>query len=163
MENLSSELINERSKSFDFYNNAFGEIWQVGFELTDEEIQNEDWIPMMNFIYPLPDNWTPPENIKKLFENIALTVVYLMEDDQYYLALTGGGMDLSWDICKAYIRLGFLPPTEFCYLPNFAGMKLTKENKQVIEACKRSCEIIKKQGTSEKERLEWLEKKLAKN
>lgn len=162
MGNLLSELINEKSKSFDFYN-SYGETWEVGFELTDEEMEDEEWIPMMNFIYPLPDDWTPPENIKKLFEDIALTVVYVIEDDQYYLALTGGGMDLSWDICKAHIRLGFLPPTEFCYLPNFAGMKLTKENKELIEACKRACEIANAQQESIREYLNSLQEKLRKS
>ena len=36
-------------------------------------------------------------------------VVNFVEDGAV-LALTGGGMDLSWELCHAYVVLGFLPP-----------------------------------------------------
>jgi hypothetical protein len=38
------------------------------------------------------------------------------------LALTGGGMDLSWQICDAFVAAGYLPPFHFCRgLPTMAG------------------------------------------
>lgn len=39
------------------------------------------------------------------------------------LAMTGGGMDISWKICEAYMRLGYLPPLYLCDLPRMAGKK----------------------------------------
>lgn len=57
---------------------------------------------MMNFAYPLfsePDE----EKITKVCEETACTVVYNLQDDNYYLVLTGGGMDMSQSIALAYI------------------------------------------------------------
>jgi hypothetical protein len=56
----------------------------------------------MNYAYPLfsePDE----EKIAKICEETSCTVVYNLQDDTYYLALTGGGMDLSQSIALAYI------------------------------------------------------------
>jgi len=58
--------------------------------------------PIMNFVYPLfsePDE----EKIIKVCEETSCTVVYNLQDDTYYLALTGCGMNLSQDIALAYI------------------------------------------------------------
>jgi hypothetical protein len=57
---------------------------------------------MMNFAYPLfsePDE----EKIIKVCEKTGCTVVYNSQEDCYYLALTGCGMNLSQDIALAYI------------------------------------------------------------
>ena len=32
------------------------------------------------------------------------------------LAVSAGGMDLSWDVCEAYLLLGYLPPLNFYHL-----------------------------------------------
>jgi hypothetical protein len=56
----------------------------------------------MNFAYPLfcePDE----EKIAKVCEETACTVVLNLQDDSYYLALTGCGMDFSQSIALAYI------------------------------------------------------------
>jgi len=58
--------------------------------------------PVMNFAYPLfsePDE----EKIVKVCEETSCTVVYNSQEDCYYLALTGCGMNLSQDIALAYI------------------------------------------------------------
>lgn len=65
----------------------------------DEESAN---MPMMNYAYPL--NREPSENkILRVCKETNCTVVYNREEEKYYLALTGGGMDLSQDIALAYI------------------------------------------------------------
>jgi len=51
-------------------------------------------------------------------------------------------MDLSWQICEAYMRLGFYPPIHF-RLPRMAGKTLTARNKRIIRACKKGRKIVK--------------------
>jgi len=65
----------------------------------DEVIDN--FYPMMNYAYPLA---TTPDDDKiiELCRETCLTVVYNNDDDTYYLALCGGGMDLSQSIARAY-------------------------------------------------------------
>ena len=100
--------------------------------------------PLMNFWYPLPESfcrdWDVDEAAKKLI-GVNLCIVVKEDEDDYGLALTGGGMDLSWDICEAYMLLGFLPPAHFCRLPHFAGMKLNKKNAWIIAGCNRALSV----------------------
>jgi hypothetical protein len=66
-----------------------------------EDKQNANY-PAINYAYPLfsePDE----EKIARVCEETSCTVVYNLQDDTYYLALTGGGMDLSQGIALAYI------------------------------------------------------------
>jgi hypothetical protein len=70
-------------------------------EVYPEDKRNANY-PMMNYAYPLfsePDE----EKIARVCEGTSCTVVYNLQDDTYYLALTGGGMDLSQSIALAYI------------------------------------------------------------
>jgi hypothetical protein len=95
--------------------------------------------PMMNYFYPCDIRDT--EDAARKIAHLPLCVVE-MRDGQTGLALTGGGMDLSWSICEAYIALGYLPPAHFAgSLPRFAGMKLTTNVRIILAACARSCEI----------------------
>lgn len=100
--------------------------------------------PMMDFFYPLRDYiGEPEEEVKKLWD-LPLVIVEDRETgghEEYGLALSGGGMDFTWEICLGYIRLGFLPPVYFCGLPVMAGIEPTEENRLVVEACKKSLEI----------------------
>ena len=66
------------------------------------EDKEQDNRPSMNFAYPL---FCEPgeEKIIKVCEETACTVVYNSQDDNYYLTLTGGGMDMSQSIALAYI------------------------------------------------------------
>ena len=72
---------------------------------TEEELDdNPDLgIPMMNYAYPIYNFDGDEEKIKKVCQETNCTVVYNQEEDEYYLALTGGGMDLSQDIAYAYM------------------------------------------------------------
>ena len=66
------------------------------------EDKRQNNYPAMNYAYPLfsePDE----EKIARVCEETSCTVVYNLQDDTYYLALTGGGMDLSQSIALAYI------------------------------------------------------------
>lgn len=66
-------------------------------------------IPMMNYAYPLsfePDD----EKILEVVKKTNLTVMEKESSGEYFLALTGGGMDLSQDVALAYmIAQGSIP------------------------------------------------------
>lgn len=62
-------------------------------------VGEDDYYPMMNYCYPLYKAPTDSE-IFKVHRLTSCTVVE--KDGDYYLALTGGGMDLSQDIALAY-------------------------------------------------------------
>lgn len=62
---------------------------------------------------------------------------------EWGLALTGGGMDLTWEICEAYIALGYLPPAELCDLPAMAGCGSSARDKLIMSACERSLSIMR--------------------
>lgn len=109
--------------------------------------------PMMNYYYGLPgfQPSDPQEEAGKL-DGLPLCLVCLSEEMDldsidngpiYALALTGGGMDLTWEIAEGYMRLGYLPPLHFCNLPSFAGMKYSERVCWILAGCKRSCKIAR--------------------
>jgi hypothetical protein len=120
--------------------------------------------PMMNYWYPLPKKsyfgggGYDQKDADKI-RHLPLCIVSF-EDGGEGLALTGGGMDLSWEIAEAFCRLGHLPPLHFCDLPEMAGMKLTPERKWVLDACRRSCEVVRHQAERAQERLDRLVERL---
>jgi len=152
IENLWADSIDVKPEDYNFGERYEGEIWENPFEKTDEEMENEEFIPMMNYRYPLPDfeeRKLSDSKIKKALNKAgAVTVVSDLDKEGYrggsFLALTGGGMDLSWDIVKGYINLGYTPPSHFCrHLPKMAGKILSEENKEAIAGCRRSLDVHK--------------------
>jgi hypothetical protein len=101
-----------------------------------EEISAEG--PMMNYWYPC--DIRDPEEAARTIADLPLCVVQVGDD--YGLALTGGGMDLSWAICEAFVLLGFYPPTHFADLPRMAG-PVSKGMRSVVEAMTEGLKIRK--------------------
>jgi len=93
--------------------------------------------PMMNYWYPCDIDDT--ERAAKRIVDLPLCVVIV--DGKTGLALTGGGMDLSWEICEAFMRLGFLPPLHFADLPAMAGRGTSSKDKWIARGCMRSCKV----------------------
>lgn len=110
----------------------------------EEALESEDAGPMMNYSYELPakcwgarEAWTRADAGK--IAHLPLVIVFFNGDpSDAALALSGGGMDLSWEICQAFMRLGFLPPAHFAALPKMAGMPATDVHLWVIAGCKQS-------------------------
>lgn len=122
--------------------------------------------PMFNYLYPL-DEGPSDDEIKDALADLPLCVVTMVDEyDNYgsgpkaYLALTGGGMNMAWYICTAYVRLGYLPPLAYCDLPKFAGMTLTDERRLVLAACRATAEIEARTAQFVRERLTDLEAEL---
>jgi len=102
----------------------------------------EGWLnsngPSMNYFYPVRIS-----DCEKAARNISgsLCVVELA-DGITGVALTGGGMDFSWEICQAFIDIGFLPPAHFAgNLPEMAGFEKDPRTPLVLAAARVSCEV----------------------
>jgi len=83
----------------------------------------DEHYPMMLYAYPL--NWEPKDDkIIEVCTTTNLTVVQDEETGDYFLALSGGGMDLSQDIALAYLIIeGRIPITlayNVCTQPNLS-------------------------------------------
>lgn len=96
----------------------------------------ERWEPAMNYAYPLP--CAPPDDWKTRVNNCTCVQI----GDEYYLALTGGGMDLSWEICASYVALGHYPPAHFARLPTMAGRGKSTADRALLVACRRSLAVV---------------------
>lgn len=119
-----------------------------------EELEDEGEGPMMNYHYPLPDLDRVDGDARRaasLISDLPLCIVE-WSDGSVSLALTGGGMDLSWEICEAFTRLGYLPPFRFASdPPRLAGHT---PDAYLLAACKRTCDILKQWAESAVERLD---------
>lgn len=92
--------------------------------------------PMMSSYWPVRDDATDldEDDLCRMAAKIAhlpLCVVYV--DGTVGLALTGGGMDLSWEIAEAFIRIGYYPPTGLGTLPQMA-MEYTDKHRAIVRA-----------------------------
>ncbi|MHA2067252.1 MAG: hypothetical protein ACXABY_23025 [Candidatus Thorarchaeota archaeon] len=108
--------------------------------------------PMMNYIYPVDTKRIGGmEWAARALVCLPLCMVEI--GGEHYMALTGGGMDLSWEICEGYMRLGYLPPTHFYNLPQYSGKPLNTRNKWILAGMRRGLLM-------EKERTTWALKKV---
>jgi len=106
--------------------------------------ESDDCAPVMSYCYPLPNLRMSAEQAQAAVEDtncVAVNVKDEYGDWETVVALAGGGMDLSWDICEAYMLLGYLPPLHFCRLPRFVGWRLTAHRAWIIAGCNRSCQV----------------------
>lgn len=105
--------------------------------------------PMMSYAYALPGYDGVLHEAADAIRDLPLCVVW--RGGAVELALTGGGMDLSWEICEAYVRLGYLPPKHFAAdPPRLAGHTPKPE---VVAACRRSLLVAAAQAERGLERL----------
>lgn len=110
--------------------------------------------PLMNFYYPLPNSERRnPEELAEAIAGLPLCVVQLPNDDGYGLALTGGGMDLSWEICAGYVACGYYPPTHFARLPRMGGRGTSPSDRRLIARCKESFRIAGRWASEGAKRL----------
>jgi hypothetical protein len=169
VDSLRVDCLNEKPRNYD-WSRGYIEEWEVVqpffYEDFEEEEDNEEKTgyysfedmeqsntPMMNYYYPLPDRDSFDEEDARKINHLPLCIVHFMESEEYALALTGGGMDLSWPICEAHIRLGYYPPVHF-RLPRMAGKKASERNLMIVDACIKGREIFKRWQDNDIEDLE---------
>ena len=159
-DSLRVDCLTEKPRNYD-WSRGYGEEWEIiqpydwdAFSEEDEK-KNEEKTgyysydnmqesnqPMMNYYYPLYHRDSFDEEDAKKLNHLPLCIVYFTESEEYALALTGGGMDLSWQICEAHIRLGYYPPVHF-RLPRMAGKEASPRNLGIVDACIKGREILK--------------------
>jgi hypothetical protein len=108
--------------------------------------------PMMNYLYPL-DGGVAADELAEAVVDYPLCVITDGYGETLGLALTGGGMDLSWEIAGAYVAAGFLPPIHFADLPRMAGYTLTDERRAILDAMAESLAVVGRQVAYRAERL----------
>jgi len=119
--------------------------------------------PIISYSYALPRFRGDIQEAAKLISDLPLCLVKFMSEDDPCLALTGGGMDLTWEICEAYMRLGYLPPLHFCQLPQYAGKTLSSNARWIIAGCKASCRVVRGWANSKLRDLQNLRKCMNEN
>ena len=135
IDNLGSDSKAEASECLD---GAFGDIDPLrerAVELIDES--PDELAPMMNYAYPIGGDAAEMQ-AKLLDTSLCVVLVH----DEPWLALRGGGMDMSWEICEAYIRLGFLPPAHFSELPAMVGRGESDGDRQIVKSCLESLDML---------------------
>lgn len=94
--------------------------------------------PMMNYYYPLPGWDGNASDAAAAIIDLPLVLVQFLDTDEWALALSGGGMNLSWEICEAFMLLGYLPPVHFSDLPQMSGRGHSARDRWIIGGCRRS-------------------------
>jgi hypothetical protein len=132
-------------------------------DAVSEGMQDSDGLtPMMNYYYPLPHyGGDAGEDQAMLDQHAGAVCLAEVEGVGTVLALTGGGMDLSWDICHAHMLLGYLPPLHFCDLPAMGGMTLTDRNRWILDGCEKSAEVAASWANQTRERVRGLRERMA--
>jgi hypothetical protein len=157
--NRALERYNADPYAFDTDVNLKAVLNECRERIFDAIIDGDDLTPMMDYLYPI--ELQDPEEAQSILYRAVIPVVvvhvYMEHEDEwkYYLALSGGGMDLRWEICEAYIRLGYLPPVYFCDLPPIAGRGKSEADQKIIQACLKSIEV-------NRHHLQWTEQNLKK-
>lgn len=131
---------------------------EITEEIDGEEIESPNTCrgtmypegPMMNYYYPVRID--DCEEAAKALAHLPVCVIEF-EDGDTALALTGGGMDLSWEICEAFMAIGYWPPVHFCDLPKMSGRGKSERDLKIIAACEESCRILEGWTARKRERL----------
>lgn len=103
--------------------------------LFEDDASNYAPGPQMNYVYPVIDDTDDAERNGQWAYNIRHLPLCVVELDGYTgLALTGGGMDLSWEIAEAFVRIGYRPPVDVCgTLPRMAGMTINDDRRAIVQ------------------------------
>lgn len=111
---------------------------EYGDDYDVDEKADENY-PMMNYAYPLYKRPSDGQ-ILKICEETNCTVVEDTGTGDFFLALTGGGMNLSQDIAMAYIIAGEpIPPALAMSVATQHGLsQYGKEWRKVMRECRKS-------------------------
>ncbi|MFA6286010.1 MAG: hypothetical protein WC661_01400 [Opitutaceae bacterium] len=134
---LSYEIVDETPRPFDF-GEGYGLTWELGVDRTDDEVANCQFEPIYNRLYPVGERFVVPTDWRTRLNN--MTVVRVLETP--YLALTGCGMDFTWEICETYLNVGYYPPASLCRLPAMAGRGRDLRDQRIIGGCCASLESL---------------------
>lgn len=96
--------------------------------------------PVMNALWPCePRYGMSDEDAATAIDRYAgATVLVTINNEQHHglqgIAMTGGGMDLSWDLAAAYVCCGCIPPVRLLSdMPRYAGMRMDPMRAAILE------------------------------
>lgn len=93
----------------------------------------ESFFPMMNALWPVELAYGRSEEEAAALMNLHAGATSLITvDDQTYIAMTGGGMDLSWHIAAAYVCCGCVPPLDILDGLSRSPFETSKQAKRAI-------------------------------
>lgn len=144
-----------RDTMYEYYQKHPKKAEAEGYEVENGEVTYLDELvnkemPMMLYAYPIHDSYTPEYESKKFEKRVIqvctstnCTVVKKIDTDEYFLALTGGGMDLSQDIALAYVIIdGIIPNSLAVSVSTQYGLSKSGEDWfKIMNECKRSLEL----------------------
>ncbi len=109
--------------------------------------------PMMNYFYPIGvRDDVHSDEAAKVIVDLPLCIVTI--EDDVGLALTGGGMNLTWEICEAHMLLGYLPPVHFANLPAMAeATSMTPKQRWIVAGCLRALTVTATRARNQAARL----------
>lgn len=97
--------------------------------------------PMTNYLWPLDVFDITAEECAERIVDLPLCIVTDNDGDIVGMALTGGGMDLSWEIAEAYMRLGCYPPA-MIRLAAICGRGADDKDKWIAAGMVKSIEAV---------------------
>ncbi|MFJ2115140.1 hypothetical protein ACIOEX_25135 [Streptomyces sp. NPDC087850] len=106
----------------------------------DEANEDADPGPMTSIYWEirLPSH-LDEDDVARAIRDLPLCLVKVGRDhDEYGLALTGGGMKLTWEIVEAFTRIGSLPPTDKIDLPYIRDRGESELDRYLIAACQQA-------------------------
>lgn len=99
--------------------------------------------PMMNYWYPFESITDQDEATGAAAKIADLPLCVVEVQGSYGLALTGGGMNMSWYIVGAYVRLGYLPPLHFVSGIGSPVDEAGADRATLIAACLRTLDVAR--------------------
>lgn len=135
-------------------------------EYNEDGIDEDTGFPLMNYAYPTGNQTISDKKILRVCEETNCTVVFNNNDNEYYLALTAGGMDLSQDIALAYMIINTFENEKYGFIDKdmlddiyISGRLSIGENqyKIMLETLKKQ---YQKSITRSKETIETINKQL---
>ena len=108
--------------------------WQDCLTQSDKDYA-DDFCPMANTYYDIPNSQETAGLMQNRLRNSSMVIVIV--DKAPKLATRGIGSNMKWEICEAFMALGFLPPLICCDLP----MIESHFNERVLQACTQSIKV----------------------
>ena len=123
----------------DYYNDNY-----EGFDFWCDDCTDGRIEPMMNYAYPVNCELNN-ENAKKALD-CGLFLFQHPKDNEIYMSLTGGGMDLSQNILLAYLETTGYIPFEWAtdFRQDYRSTISKKDHKRVAKACLLRLQIEKR-------------------
>lgn len=161
IDDLSAAIIDGCTKHYNFYaDDRDPDEWWVDLDLTDEERERDQFAPMMNSLWPLPEprhfENRRPRDAKDRLENMTLVCVREDDGDNLYLALTGGGMDMSLSIARSYVALGYLPPATLGRVPRGVFSPDVPTDRRAVAALRKSLSLMRDRYARDMDELDAL-------